>query len=244
MVSYNQRVPVVCLYQTVKQEKEMTRKIVFIVCIAAIFIFALTALALQPSREDMTRIKGTGTYFEVEISSADNPPMVWSNWRDAGMYFGESTLEKNSSMTIIRDGFSFSLSPDIKVARKSKIEMDETKNPLVSKYGPLADIPQIDPVKYVSLLNTLGAVKQGPTLLPDGRKAELYSLEIPPEAKFPWNNFVVWIDSTTQLPAVIDYSEGIAKRKITFKKIETAIKIDASKFEVPAGYKLIVFEWD
>lgn len=222
----------------------MTRRIILIASIAAIFIFAITALALQPSREDIATIKGTGTYFEVEISSADNPPMVWKSWRDAGMYFGESTLETNSSMTIIKDGFSYSLSPDIKVARKSKIEMDASKNPLTSKYGPLADIPQIDPVKYVSLLNTLGAVKQGPTVLPDGRKTDMYSLDIPPEAKFPWNKFVIWIDSTTQLPAVIEFAEGNAKRKITFKKIDTGIKVNASKFEVPAGYKLIVFEWD
>jgi outer membrane lipoprotein-sorting protein len=226
----------------------MTRRIVFIASIAVVFTFAVTALALQPSREDLggnlTTVRGTGTYFEVEISSADNPPMIWYNWRDAGMYYGESTLEKNSSLIIIRDGFSFSLSPDIKVARKSKLEMDQSKNPLASKYAPLGDIPQIDPVKYVSLLTTLGAVKQGPTMLPGGLKADMYSLEIPPEAKFPWNNFVVWIDSSTQLPVAIEYSEGNAKRKITFKKIETGIRVDSSKFEVPEGYKLITFEWD
>ena len=204
-----------------------------------------SAYAMQPSKARVVaKSENTGVYFEIEISSADNPPMLWKNWRDSGKYYGETALENNSSMIIIKDGYSYSLSPEIKVARKSKLVLDEKKNPMAGKYAPLADIPQIDPAKYVSLINDLGARMQGPTTLPDGKRTQLYSLEIPDDTNFPWDKFMIWIDIDRQLPAIIEYSEKGKKRKLTFKKIETNKKIEESRFDVPDGYKLIVFEWD
>jgi len=196
----------------------------------------------KPSRNALTE-KGTGTYFEVDISTTGGQVVTWKNWRDSGKYRGESDLGGNPTITIIADGYSYSLSPNIKVARKSKMELDEKKNPLASKYGALADIPQLDPVNYMAVVRRLGGQMQGPSEV-DGKKADLYSLKITDAGNFPWNNFMVWIDKVTMLPIKVQYQEGSESRIIKFLKIEKNVKVDESKFKVPADYKLIEFEWD
>jgi outer membrane lipoprotein-sorting protein len=199
----------------------------------------------KPGSSTKTAIieKGTGVYFETEISSKGSAAVIWKNWRDGGRYRGESDLGGSPTITIVADGFSYSLSPNIKVARKSKLVTDENKNPLMSKYSALADIPQLDPVNYVAVVRRLGGQIQGPTDL-DGNKADLYSLKITDSPKFPWNNFMIWIDKVTLLPLKIQYQEGSEVRIIKFLKIEKNIKVDENKFKVPTDYKLIEFEWD
>ena len=84
---------------------------------------------------------------------------------------------------------------------------------------------------------------QGPSEV-DGKKADLYSLKITDAGNFPWNNFMVWIDKVTMFPIKVQYQEGSESRTIKFLKIEKNVKVDESKFKVPADYKLIEFEWD
>ena len=187
--------------------------------------------------------KSTGVYFEIELSSTGAAPIVWKNWRNEGKYRGESEVESNSSITIVADGFSYSLSPSIKVARKSKLVLDEKKNPLASKYGPLSDIPQIDPVNYLTTVRRLGAQLQGPADL-NGKKSDLYTLKIQDNPNFPWNNYMFWFDKTSSLPLQIQYQEGSKVHTIKFLKIEKDSKIESDKFTVPKDYKLIEFEWD
>ena len=220
-------------------------KIIIQTLIAVLLICfpTMSASAGTPGRP-LVVDKETGTIFQIEISSPGKTSVTWKNWRDKGMYYGEAVIDGNRSMIIIRDGFSYSLSPDIKVARKSKIELDEKKNPLAGKYGVLADIPQIDPVGYLSTIRRLNAKLQGPTMLTDNRRADIYTLAITDNSKFPWNNFMFWIDKETFLPIKITYSEGSDKRTLTFKNIQKGVKINPSKFEVPKGYKEIFFEWD
>ena len=187
--------------------------------------------------------KPGGVYFEIELSSTGAAPIEWKNWRDSGKYRGESEMDGNSSVTIVAGGYSYSLSPSIKVARKSKLVLDEKKNPLAGKYGPLADIPQIDPLNYLSTIRRLGAQQQGAAEL-NGKKADLYMLKIADASSFPWNNFMFWFDKTTTLPLQIQYQEGSKIHTIKFLKIDKNAKIDADKFTVPPDYKLIEFEWD
>ena len=221
----------------------MKKAILTIIALLLVCLPTMSASAQDTSRASVVQ-KGTGTIFDIEITSPGKPSVTWKNWRDKGMYYGEATIDGNKSMIIIKDGFSYSLSPDIKVARKSKIEFDEKKNPLASKYGVLADIPQIDPVSYLATIKSLNAKLQGPTMLTDNRQADIYTLSITEQSKFPWNNFTFWIDKETLLPIKITYSEGSEKRTLTFRNIQKDVEIKPSKFAVPDGYKEIFFEWD
>ncbi|MFH1516093.1 MAG: hypothetical protein ABIG42_11630 [bacterium] len=209
-----------------------------------LLITLLPIVSAQDSSDPGTTIKPTGTYFEVEISSPGKSSVLWKNWRDNGMYYGEAEIGGSKSMIIIRDGYSISLSPDIKVAKKSRLEMNTSKNPLASKYGSLADIPQIDPGTYISTARMLNAQLQGPTMIENNTKAELYTLKITEKTNFPWNDFMIWVDPATKLPIKLKYSEGTDNRTLTFKNIEQSKKIDQSRFEIPEGYKVIIFEWD
>ena len=159
------------------------------------------------------------------------------------MYYGEAEIDGNQTIIIIRDGASFSLSPDIKVARKSKLELDESKNPLACKYGPLADIPQINPEGYQTLVNKLGGRLQGPTLM-NNKPAELYSLKVEQTDNFPWNDFMIWLDKSSKLPIQVKYLEGTEQRTLEFMNVKTKMKVSPDKFAVPKDYKVIVFEWD
>lgn len=221
----------------------MKKALLTIIAFLLVCLPTISASAQSGSRASVVQ-KDTGTIFDIEISSPGKTSVTWKNWRDKGMYFGEATIDGSKSMIIIRDGFSYSLSPDIKVARKSKIEYNEKNNPLASKYGVLADIPQIDPVSYLATIKRLNAKLQGPTMLPGNRSADIYTLTIKDAPKFPWNNFTFWIDKKTLLPIKITYSEGSDKRTLTFKNIKKGVKINQSKFAVPNGYKEIFFEWD
>ncbi len=221
----------------------MKKALLTIIAFLLVCLPTISASAQSGSRASVAQ-KDTGTIFDIEISTPGKASVTWKNFRDKGMYYGEATIDGNKSMIIIRDGFSYSLSPDIKVARKSKIELDVKKNPLASKYGVLADIPQIDPVRYLSTIKSLNAKLQGPTMLDGNRRADIYTLTITQQNKFPWNNFKFWIDKETTLPIKITYSEGSAKRTLTFRNIQKGVKINPSKFAVPNGYKEIFFEWD
>ena len=221
----------------------MKTTILTLIAFLAMCFPTISASAQTPGKLKFDKNK-TGTVFQIVISSPGKPSITWNNWRDKDMYYGETVIDGNRSMIIIRDGFSYSLSPDIKVARKSKIEMDEKKNPLASKYGVLADIPQIDPVVYLSTIRRLNAKLQGPKMLTDNRPADIYTLTIKDNPRFPWNNFTFWIDRETLLPKKITYNEGSEKRTLTFNNIKKGVKINPSKFKVPEGYKEIFFEWD
>lgn len=220
-------------------------KTTLLTLVAVFFIcFASMPASVEASGAPKGVGKDTGTIFQIEISSPGKPSITWKNWIDNGMYYGETVIGGNRSMIIIKNGFSYSLSPDIKVARKSKIELDEKKNPLAGKYGVLADIPQIDPASYLTTIKNLKAKSKGPKMLTDNRAAVVYSLLTNDSPKFPWNNFTFWIERDSSLPIKTTYTEGSEKRTLTFKNIETNVKIKPSRFDVPAGYKEIFFEWD
>ena len=209
-----------------------------------LLITLMPVASAQDGSDPNPTVKPTGVYFEVEISSPGKSSVLWKNWRNNGMYYGEAVIGGSKSMIIIRDGYSISLSPDIKVAKKSQLEMIVSKNPLASKYGSLADIPQIDPLSYISTAKLLNARLQGPTMIENNIRAELYTLKITEKTNFPWNDFMIWVDPKSKLPIKLKYSEGSEQRTLSFKNIEQSKKIEASRFEIPEGYKVIIFEWD
>ena len=231
-------------FPTRKEKKMNTRY--FILFLTVLILAGTTTLSTQSkavTESPKFAEKGTGIYFEIEISSTGGAPIIWKNWRDGSNYRGESDLNGNPTITIVAADSTYSLSPKIKVARKTKIVRDEKKNPLAGKYGPLADIPQLDPVNYLATVRRLGAAEQGGTELA-GVKAQLYNLKIQGAPGFPWDNFMFWIDKSTMLPLQIQYKEGTIVRTIKFLKIEKGIKVDQSMFTVPGDYKLVEFEWD
>jgi outer membrane lipoprotein-sorting protein len=187
--------------------------------------------------------KGSGLYFEVEISSAGKSPVKWLNWRDGDKYHGESQIDGNKTVIVILDGFSYSLSPDVKVARKSKLQLDTAKNPMASQYAPLADIAQLNPETYSALLKKFNSRLQGPAKIGD-ISTDLYSLKIPESEKFPWNNFSIWIDKKTQYPVQVTYFDGSEQRTLKIQNVKTGIKVESDKFKIPEDYKIITFEWD